>query len=110
MPVSDVEALGPEAQAMGLDPLGAGGLAVLHDALVPQPLGVRAGAADPLLGLRIDGGSCGGGALAVLGVRRQLGDRRQPLGEDPNVGFHLQESDSKGFASSADGSTRNDRP
>ena len=43
---------------MGFDPLPARILAMLHDALVPQPLCVGAGAAYLLLRLRVSGRSC----------------------------------------------------
>ena len=55
---SDLEALGTEALLVSLDPLGARRLPVLDDALISEPLGVRASAAYLLLRFRVSGRSC----------------------------------------------------
>lgn len=59
--VSDIEPLSTEASLVSFDPLGASRLTVLDDALIPQPLCIRARAAYLLFRLRPGTRSGGGG-------------------------------------------------
>lgn len=52
---SDLKPLSSEASLVSFYPLGACGLPVLNDALISQPLGIRASAAYLLLWLRVSG-------------------------------------------------------